>query len=74
MTDVFAARNITVEGNHVAGNHANGISFAGGLNTTIANNHVIGSPKPPTWASWSGQFSHQGREQRRQKQCLRIAA
>ena len=45
MIDVYAARNATVVGNRITGNVANGIAFGGSVNTTIANNHVIGSPE-----------------------------
>ena len=45
MIDVYAARNATVEGNRITGNVAGGISFGGSVNSTIANNHVIGSPE-----------------------------
>src|ERR687889_1174545 len=45
MIDVFAARNTTVVGNRITGNVAKGIAFGRSVNTTIANNHVIGSPK-----------------------------
>jgi parallel beta-helix repeat protein len=47
VIDVCAARNATVVGNRITGNVANGIGFCGSVNTTIANNHVIGSPEPP---------------------------
>src|ERR671913_1377562 len=42
---VFAARNATVVGNRVKGNVASGIIAVGSVNTTIANNHIIGSPE-----------------------------
>ena len=42
----LAARNATVVGNRITGNVANGIVADGSVNTTIANNHVIGSPEP----------------------------
>src|ERR687890_713054 len=45
VIDVFAARNTTVVGNRITGNVAKGIAFGRSVNTTIANNHVIGSPK-----------------------------
>jgi parallel beta-helix repeat protein len=45
LIDVFAARNTTVVGNRITGNVANGIAFGGSVNTTIANNHVIGGPE-----------------------------
>jgi parallel beta-helix repeat protein len=47
MIDFYAARNATVVGNRITGNVANGIAFGRSVNTTIANNHVIGSPEPP---------------------------
>ena len=47
VIDVVAARNATVEGNLITGNVANGIAFGLSVNSTIANNHVIGSPEPP---------------------------
>src|SRR5829696_4672193 len=41
MIDVFAARNATVEGNHVVGNNSAGIGIgAEGLNNTIENNDL----------------------------------
>ena len=45
VIDVFAARNATVVGNRITGNVAEGIAFGKSVNTTIAKNHVIGSPK-----------------------------
>ena len=51
VIDVYAARNATVEGNRITGNVAGGISFGGSVNTTIANNHVIGSPETDGKAS-----------------------
>ena len=42
---VFAARNATVVGNRITGNVASGIVFVKSVNTTIAKNHVIGSPE-----------------------------
>jgi parallel beta-helix repeat protein len=45
LIDVFAARNTTVVGNRITGNVASGIAFGGSVNTTIANNHVIGGPE-----------------------------
>jgi parallel beta-helix repeat protein len=44
VIDVTAARNTTVVGNRLTGNVASGIVASGSVNTTIANNHVIGSP------------------------------
>src|ERR671921_924200 len=46
VIDVFAARNTTVVGNRLTGNAANGIAFGVSVDTTIANNHVMGSPEP----------------------------
>jgi parallel beta-helix repeat protein len=46
VIDVYAARNTTVEGNRIKGNAAKGIVFGRSANTTIANNHLIGSPEP----------------------------
>jgi parallel beta-helix repeat protein len=46
VIDVVAARNVTVVGNRITGNVANGIAFGLSVNSTIANNHVIGSPEP----------------------------
>jgi parallel beta-helix repeat protein len=45
VIDVFAARNATVEGNRITGNVANGIAFGKSVDTTVAKNHVIGSPQ-----------------------------
>ena len=45
MIDFYAARNATVVGNRITGNIANGIAFGRSVNTTIANNHVIGGPE-----------------------------
>src|SRR5215213_2828610 len=45
VIDVYAARNATVVGNRIKGNAAGGIVFGGSVNTTIANNHLIGSPE-----------------------------
>ena len=45
VIDVIAARNTTVVGNRITGNVAIGIAFAASVNTTIANNHVIGGPE-----------------------------
>jgi parallel beta-helix repeat protein len=45
VIDVFAARNATVVGNRITGNVASGIAFGKSVNTTIANNHVIGGPE-----------------------------
>src|SRR5829696_3670239 len=46
VIDFYAARNATVVGNRITGNVANGIAFGRSVNSTIANNHVIGSPEP----------------------------
>jgi parallel beta-helix repeat protein len=41
MIDIFGARNVTVEGNHVVGNLGAGIGITGeGLNNTIKNNDL----------------------------------
>jgi parallel beta-helix repeat protein len=45
VIDVSGARNATVVGNRITGNVASGIVFGKSVNTTIANNHVIGSPE-----------------------------
>jgi parallel beta-helix repeat protein len=45
VIDVVAARNATVVGNRLTGNAANGSIFGLSVDTTIAKNHVIGSPK-----------------------------
>ena len=45
VIDVIGARNATVVGNRITGNVASGIVFGKSVNTTIANNHVIGSPE-----------------------------
>ncbi|MGI9122841.1 MAG: right-handed parallel beta-helix repeat-containing protein [Rubrobacter sp.] len=45
LIDVLGARNTTVVGNRVTGNVANGMAFGRSVNTTIANNHVIGGPE-----------------------------
>jgi parallel beta-helix repeat protein len=45
VIDVVAARNATVVGNHTTGNVAGGISAFRSVNTTVAKNHVIGSPE-----------------------------
>ena len=45
VIDVFAARNATVVGNRIKGNVAKGIIFGKSVNTTIAKNHIIGSPE-----------------------------
>jgi parallel beta-helix repeat protein len=45
VIDFYAARNATVVGNRVVGNAAKGIGLGGSVNSTIANNHVIGGPE-----------------------------
>ena len=46
VIDVYAARNATVVGNQShTGNVASGIGFGKSVNTTIAKNHVTGSPE-----------------------------
>jgi parallel beta-helix repeat protein len=45
VIDLTAARNATVVGNRITGNVASGIVASGSVNTTIAKNHVIGSPE-----------------------------
>jgi parallel beta-helix repeat protein len=45
VIDATAARNATVVGNRLIGNVAGGIVASGSVNTTVAKNHVIGSPK-----------------------------
>jgi Periplasmic copper-binding protein (NosD) len=45
VIDVYAARNATVVGNRLIGNAAIGIGAGRSVNTTIAKNHLIGSPK-----------------------------
>jgi nitrous oxidase accessory protein NosD len=44
VIDVYAARNFTVAGNRITGNVANGIVTGRLVDSTIANNHVIGGP------------------------------
>jgi parallel beta-helix repeat protein len=48
VIDVYAARNATVVGNRAIGNVAGGIGAGRSLNTTVAKNHVIGSPETDT--------------------------
>jgi parallel beta-helix repeat protein len=43
--DVPGARNATITGNRLVGNFAGGIVVFRNVNSTIAKNHVIGSPK-----------------------------
>ena len=45
VIDVYAARNATVVGNRLIGNAAIGIGAGRSVNTTVAKNHLIGSPK-----------------------------
>jgi parallel beta-helix repeat protein len=45
VIDVEGARNATVVGNRTIGNVAGGIVFFRSVNTTVAKNHVIGSPE-----------------------------
>jgi parallel beta-helix repeat protein len=45
VIDVTHARNTTVVGNRITGSVARGIGAAGSVNTTVAKNHVIGSPE-----------------------------
>ena len=45
VIDVFGARNATVVGNRLIGNAAIGIGAGRSVNTTVAKNHLIGSPK-----------------------------
>jgi parallel beta-helix repeat protein len=45
VIDVVAARNATFVGNRIKGNAASGITVGLSVDTTIAKNHVIGSPK-----------------------------
>src|SRR5215213_921466 len=45
VIDVYAARNATVVGNRTIGNVAGGIGVGRSINSTVAKNHVIGSPE-----------------------------
>jgi nitrous oxidase accessory protein NosD len=65
VIDVYAARNATVVGNRLIGNVPGGIAFGKSVNTTVAKNHIVGSPKTVTKGiSVGGRFpQHQGREQ-----------
>jgi parallel beta-helix repeat protein len=45
VIDLNGARNATVVGNRTIGNGAGGIVASASVNTTVAKNHVIGSPK-----------------------------
>jgi parallel beta-helix repeat protein len=45
VIDVTAARNATVVGNRLTGNVAKGMGFGLSVNSTIAKNHIVGSPK-----------------------------
>jgi parallel beta-helix repeat protein len=44
VIDVYAARNATVVGNRTTDNVAGGIDVGKSVNSTVAKNHVIGSP------------------------------
>src|SRR5215218_1241142 len=48
VIDVTGARNATVVGNRTIGNVAGGILAFRSVNTTVAKNHVIGSPETDT--------------------------
>jgi parallel beta-helix repeat protein len=48
VIDVYAARNASVVGNRVIGNVAGGIGVGKSVNSTVAKNHVIGSPETDT--------------------------
>ena len=48
VIEAYAARNATVVGNHTTGNVAGGIVVSRSVNTTVAKNHVIGSPETDT--------------------------
>jgi parallel beta-helix repeat protein len=48
VIDVYAARNATVVGNRAIGNVPGGIAVGRSVNTTVAKNHVIGSPETDT--------------------------
>src|ERR671913_491394 len=48
VIDAYAARNATVRGNRVIGNVPGGIAFGKSVNTTVAKNHIVGSPKTVT--------------------------
>jgi len=48
VIDVYAARNATFVKNRVIGNVPGGMAFGKSVNTTVAKNHVIGSPKTVT--------------------------
>ena len=68
LIDVFGARNATVVGNRIIGNVAGGIVVGRSINTTVANNHVIGSPETNADGILVDDSSrHQGREQCRQR-------
>src|SRR3712207_1124726 len=45
VIDVYGARNATVVGNRITGNVPGGIVAGRSVNTTIAKNHLIGSPE-----------------------------
>ena len=59
VIDVEGARNATVVGNRAIGNVAGGIVAVSSVNTTVAKNHVIGSPEtdPETDAPGISVFS-----------------
>ncbi len=48
VIDVYYARNATVRGNRVIGNVPGGMAFGNSVNTTVAKNHIVGSPKTVT--------------------------
>jgi parallel beta-helix repeat protein len=51
MIDVFGARNVTVEGNHVVGNLGAGIGITEGLNNTIRNNDLTDNGDDGVWVA-----------------------
>jgi len=48
VIDFYATRNATVVGNRAIGNVAGGIGVGRSVDTTVAKNHVIGSPETDT--------------------------
>ena len=48
VIDAYAARNASVVGNRVIGNVPGAIAFGKSVNTTVAKNHIVGSPKTVT--------------------------
>jgi parallel beta-helix repeat protein len=52
VIDVTDARNTTVVGNRLIGNVAGAIIAFGSVNTTMAKNHVIGSPETDAQGIW----------------------